>query len=161
GSFAHVPRTLAERTDGRNAPRLDGRRACVRACGSRMSSPGKADAAPKTEQASARRLDAAVAEAPVHIGAAALQDRLGNRGTLALLRRYATIQRACCAGCDCEEEPKVQRAADGESSESAARGLVARATGGGGAPLDPTLRADFEPRLGRDLGGVRVHTDGS
>jgi hypothetical protein len=28
-----------------------------------------------------------------------------------------------------------------------------------GAPLDAPTRAFFEPRIGRDLGGVRVHTD--
>jgi hypothetical protein len=28
-----------------------------------------------------------------------------------------------------------------------------------GAPLDPDARADFEPRFGRDLGNIRVHTD--
>lgn len=31
----------------------------------------------------------------------------------------------------------------------------------GGAPLADDLRAYFEPRLGHDLGGVRVHTGGA
>ena len=35
---------------------------------------------------------------------------------------------------------------------------AARAVAGGGRPLPAPVRSYFEPRLGRDLGGVRVHT---
>lgn len=36
---------------------------------------------------------------------------------------------------------------------------VREALGGSGQPLDAATRAWFEPRLGRDLGGVRLHAD--
>jgi ribosomal protein L12E/L44/L45/RPP1/RPP2 len=31
--------------------------------------------------------------------------------------------------------------------------------GSGGSPMEPTIRADMESRLGHDFGGVRIHTD--
>ncbi|HEU0301106.1 MAG TPA: DUF4157 domain-containing protein, partial [Longimicrobium sp.] len=40
--------------------------------------------------------------------------------------------------------------------DAAARAIAAR---GPGAPLPPTVRATLESRLGRDLGGVRIHDD--
>src|SRR6185436_11490750 len=75
------------------------------------------------------------------------------------------IQRACAGGCggtcpDCEDEELglIQRQAgpDGTGLPVASRALV---PGGSGQPLDASTRADLEPRLGRDLGGVCVHTD--
>jgi hypothetical protein len=57
---------------------------------------------------------------------------------------------ACCAGCaaggTCEDE-MVQRTPE-----------VGGATTGG-EPLSPGLRTFFEPRLGRNLGDVRIHRD--
>ncbi len=58
----------------------------------------------------------------------------------------------------------IQRKSDGAhdhggggGGESEAR---VRSLRGGGRPLPEAERAFFEPRLGRDLAGVRVHTDG-
>ncbi|WP_018353268.1 DUF4157 domain-containing protein [Longispora albida] len=64
----------------------------------------------------------------------------------------------CCAGCaagkGCSGEPKVHRAAAGP-----AQGLLpVNLALGTGQPLDQPARDFFEPRLGRDLGAVRVHT---
>ena len=42
---------------------------------------------------------------------------------------------------------------------TAARALVAAATGRAGAPLDAAVRFGFEQRLGQDLSAVRVHSD--
>jgi hypothetical protein len=72
---------------------------------------------------------------------------------------------ACCASCaaggGCEEET-VQRAPEAAAPRAmprAAEPQVRRLTTGGEA-LSPSLRAFFEPRLGRDLAGVRLHRDG-
>ena len=96
------------------------------------------------------------------------------------------IQRACaacaaggtpCADCAAEEEhedePLLQRKESGPVAAAAepppdpsaaaapppvpaAAGL--RAAAGGGEGLGPAVRGFFEPRFGRDLGAVRVHT---
>ena len=69
---------------------------------------------------------------------------------------------ACCAACaaggGCEEE-EVQRAAEGSAPPAMPHGAepqIRRLTAGGEA-LSPALRAFFEPRMGRDLSGVRLH----
>src|SRR5207237_732741 len=40
-------------------------------------------------------------------------------------------------------------------------GIVARATQERGAPLPPALRSYYEPRFGRDLGDVQIHSGGN
>ncbi|MFQ5524996.1 MAG: DUF4157 domain-containing protein [Thermoanaerobaculia bacterium] len=82
------------------------------------------------------------------------------------------IQRACpeCEK-ELEEEDDLQRAASGSGSrsDSGTRGVIgARATPalesrvasleGRGSRLSPAQRGFFEPSLGQDLGGVRLHT---
>jgi hypothetical protein len=82
--------------------------------------------------------------------------------------------RRMCAGCE-EEEKKLQRkcsACEAEdakvnrapSGAAAATGSFAPASVHGvlsspGNPMDADTRAFFEPRFGRDLGHVRLHTD--
>lgn len=66
------------------------------------------------------------------------------------------IQRKCAA-CEKDDE-SVQRQGAGPVSPDAEQAHRAR---GAGAPLPETMRNFFEPRLGADLGGVRVHTDAS
>lgn len=72
---------------------------------------------------------------------------------------------ATCAACE-EDDKTVQRkcaqcgaghAGGGEVAGGAAQ--AARAVAADGAPLPAAARAYFEPRFGRDLSGVRVHTD--
>ena len=55
-----------------------------------------------------------------------------------------------------------QKSADGSGPAPAnVQATVDRARAGGGAPLSPETRADMEGRLGRDFGGVRVHSGGA
>ncbi len=86
------------------------------------------------------------------------------------------LQRQCAA---CEEEDAqrdrtIQREAAFDAAAAAAtrgsegpgaRGLdidtAERAAKQGGSPLPDDLRGFFEPRLGHDLGDVRVHADGT
>ncbi|MDD5366301.1 MAG: DUF4157 domain-containing protein [Gallionellaceae bacterium] len=85
----------------------------------------------------------------------------------------ATVQRKC-ASCEQEDEQKrkaaggepekkdeeVQRkAAGGEATVTAASAAAIGASRGGGQTLPAGERAFFEPRLGADLGRVRVHAD--
>ncbi len=61
-------------------------------------------------------------------------------------------------------EHDANRAADAALSRSPGRARFKavgppRGLGGGGAPLAPGLRADFEPRFGHDFSRVRVYTD--
>jgi hypothetical protein len=85
----------------------------------------------------------------------------------------ARIQRKCAcgekSGGGCEEckndvVPKavtrrVQRAAEGSKSPGAAPPIVQNVLNTPGQALDTSARAFFEPRFGRDLTAVRVHTD--
>jgi hypothetical protein len=71
----------------------------------------------------------------------------------------------CCAGCAsggaCEEET-MRRAAHGSGAGPPPTHGVAQQIAGvtsGGEPLSAGLRGFFEPRLGRDLSGVRIHHD--
>jgi hypothetical protein len=72
-----------------------------------------------------------------------------------------SLQRKCA---DCEDEVErvpIQREADAAGAQSLDTEAAARAAQQGGAPLSPDQRDFFEPRLGHDLGHVRVHTGGS
>ena len=74
-----------------------------------------------------------------------------------------------CAACEaggatcpkCEEDEKVQRKQ--ASGHAAYTGPTMRsqiaALRGGGHPMPPSVRTFFEPRFGRDFGGVRLHAD--
>jgi len=75
------------------------------------------------------------------------------------------LARACCAGCEgCEEEEKeaddrrVSRKARGRGVAECAARTAAEAISNGGEPLGAPERAFFEPRFGRDLSAVRIHT---
>jgi hypothetical protein len=81
------------------------------------------------------------------------------------------VQRACACGGSCdscksgsdhhdEASHKVQlKHADHGSPVAEAPPAVNDALAGAGRPLDGGTRAYFEPRLGADLSGVRVHED--
>ncbi len=73
------------------------------------------------------------------------------------------VQRRCAA---CEEEQRredegpaqVQRKPEPGQPAHDSAGDPASPIASGGAPLSPGLREYFEPRLGADLGTVRIHT---
>lgn len=71
----------------------------------------------------------------------------------------AAIQRKC-AGCE-EEEKKLQKSPANASTQDghAAPPSVDRVLAQPGRPLDADSRSFFEPRMGIDLGGVRLHDD--
>lgn len=65
-----------------------------------------------------------------------------------------------CAGCEAEEEQTLRRAADSAASQHGAPVVDSAriAVASGGAPLTADQQSYFEPRFGRDLGNVRLHT---
>ncbi len=67
-------------------------------------------------------------------------------------------QRKCA---ECEEEEGALQRKESVSADAPAKAppIVHEALNSPGQPLDATTRAYFEPRFGRDLGEVRVHTD--
>lgn len=77
------------------------------------------------------------------------------------------IQRTCAAreasGAlypNCAEEEKVQRKGSTKTASQPSSSLHSQIVRprGGGEPLSPSTRTFFEPRFGRDLSHVRVHT---
>jgi hypothetical protein len=68
------------------------------------------------------------------------------------------VQRKCD---HCEEEEKVQRKEQTGDADArlTAPPIVHEELDSPGQPLDPAARSFMEPRLGHDLGKVRVHTD--
>jgi hypothetical protein len=70
------------------------------------------------------------------------------------------IQRKCA---QCEQEEEMQRKSAGGSSPAAlVHSSIESSIGaarGAGQPLSAEQRSHFEPRFGRDLSGVRLHTD--
>jgi len=65
-----------------------------------------------------------------------------------------------CAACEGEEEEQLQKkeAGTSEATLGEAPASVHEVLGSPGQPLDDATRAYFEPRFGRDLSDVRVHT---
>lgn len=112
-----------------------------------VSTPGDRDER-EAEEVAARLM---ASDAPVQVGAAQ-----------ALLHRQCAACAAAAAPRGDEEELTVHRQADSTAAapRSAAGAPVPRRPGGG-TPLPGPVRAFFEPRFGRDLGGVRLHTDAS
>jgi uncharacterized protein DUF4157 len=66
-----------------------------------------------------------------------------------------------CAACEAEEERHIQRKAEGQTPpvpDPARAAAATQALSPGGSPLTARERAYFEPRFGRDLSQVRLHT---
>ncbi|KMY66930.1 hypothetical protein AAU61_13240 [Desulfocarbo indianensis] len=69
------------------------------------------------------------------------------------------IQRAGCEPCTPDEDESQLRRKSGGSQDGGGRlPLSEEALNRGGAPLPGAVRAFFEPRLGRDLAAVRLHS---
>jgi len=87
---------------------------------------------------------------------------MGGAGAGALTPAIIPAAQRKCAACEAEDEAPIQRkcaACGRESAMAPARAeTAAAAVSHGGAPLSRDLRAYFEPRFGRDLSDVRVHT---
>ncbi|MDR3415536.1 MAG: DUF4157 domain-containing protein [Nevskia sp.] len=78
------------------------------------------------------------------------------------------LQRQCACGAhtpggascgECASGGTLQRSAHGQVGAASAPPIVHDALRSPGQPLDASTRALMEPRLGRDLSQVRVHTD--
>lgn len=68
-----------------------------------------------------------------------------------------TVQRQCAA---CTEDEELKRKTEpGGGEHDTAPAIVGDVVGSGGQPLSAEERAYFEPRLGRPLDDVRIHTD--
>ncbi|HYE13192.1 MAG TPA: DUF4157 domain-containing protein, partial [Pyrinomonadaceae bacterium] len=75
------------------------------------------------------------------------------------------LRRKCNCGGECEEcgagAPRLMRlASDRAGAGETAPPVVSEVLASPGRPLDAATREFMEPRLGLDLGGVRVHTGG-
>ena len=84
----------------------------------------------------------------------------GGRSGLALWQRSAGGSGRCscggtCAGC----RRRAGGGGVGRTPRSGALSAVREVVAEGGHALDPQLQREFQPRFGRDLGAVRVHTD--
>jgi hypothetical protein len=64
-----------------------------------------------------------------------------------------------CGACRSKREAALQRTAGHTSAVDAVPPIVNEVLREPGAPLEPAVRAFFEPRFGRDFSGVRVHTN--
>jgi hypothetical protein len=95
------------------------------------------------EQEADRIADALVSDRPIGAIGAAPPD---------------TAQRKC-AQCEIEDAKTLRRKPLGTNGSAAPAAGAASAIASGGAQLSPAERAYFEPRFGRDLSGVRIHTD--
>jgi hypothetical protein len=109
---------------------------------------------------------------PLEREADRVADAVVSGAPLPALGGASTALQAKCAECEAEEtvrrqpeeeedQETIQAKADagGPATEGAAQ--AASAVASGGAPLSPGIRSYFEPRFGRDLSGVRVHSDGA
>jgi uncharacterized protein DUF4157 len=113
------------------------------------------------------------ATAPRHAGSGPLQAKLrvgavddpleceADRVADAVVSGSAapSVQRKCAA---CEEEEKLQTKRSAGSAPEVSSKTASRIDSfrGGGETLSPAARSYFEPRFGRDLSAVRLHTGG-
>ena len=73
----------------------------------------------------------------------------------------SVIAQRKCTDCEAEEEQHIQRKAEGRAppvTDPTRADAAAQALSPGGSPLAARERAYFEPRFGRDLSDVRIHT---
>jgi pyrrolidone-carboxylate peptidase len=100
------------------------------------------------------------ADDPAEAEADRAADRVMSGQTVRLSARHGpALERKCEA---CEEEESLQREAEGAGAASAGEAappVVHQVLAQAGRPLDSTLRADLEPRMGADFGNVRIHDD--
>jgi hypothetical protein len=83
-----------------------------------------------------------------------------------IMRSHASAGAVAASACTCSEEEscacsggqKIARSAAGAAS-AAPHGFLRSLHSSAGQPLDRHARAFFEPRFGRDLSNVRVHSD--
>jgi len=71
-------------------------------------------------------------------------------------RTSGLAQRACA---ECEEDERIPSVHAKREGNAALRVDASQIPTSGGAPLHPLVRREFEPRLGFDLSGVRIHND--
>ena len=74
------------------------------------------------------------------------------------------VRRKCdcggtCADCQKDQEATIRRSATKSAGLPAAPAAVHNVVNSPGRPLDHATRSFFEPRFGRDLSGIEVHTD--
>jgi hypothetical protein len=100
---------------------------------------------------------------------AARRSTLLARPTLTPLPARVLARQCSCgnhstAGRQCDEcrraHGSLQRKADGERTPNAVPSIVHDALRTTGRPLDADVVGSMQPRFGRDLGNVRIHTDG-
>jgi len=125
----------------------------------------QADAARTRTLAAARvqpKLQVGPVDDPLEREADRAADAMMQGEAAGALSRAAPAAQRMCAECGAEEDGRVQRKCATCAGEGAARSAetAAQAVSSGGAPLSPELRAYFEPRLGRGLSDVRIHTGG-
>jgi hypothetical protein len=103
----------------------------------------------------------------VNAGLQRLTDKSSARavvpGARGVLQRKCDCGHHTIAGGECEDcknkHARLQRYVEGSATTGTAPSIVHDALRSPGRPLEPAARAYFEPRFGRDLSRVRVHTD--
>lgn len=118
--------------------------------------------APPTTRPLARRHAAAPTlgdAGPTEPGSAGRRAPRSNRGAQALLASLGPVMRCCGRGCDDADDLQIARKADGGTAAAGAANGAAQVVARPGRPLEPGVRHGMEARFGRDLGGVRIHTD--
>ncbi len=152
----------------------------TRRAGRATPSPRPATATTATAAVPAFSLATLAVEAPasasatdrLRIGAPAdAQEQEADRLADAALRGPQAAPRRCpcggmvegggeCAACRAKRLARLRRTPAAASARAGdAPAIVHDVLREPGRPLDPATRADLEPRLGHDLGHIRVHTD--
>ncbi len=79
--------------------------------------------------------------------------------SVSTLRRCSCAQSSSSGECEeCKAKRSLQRSAESASASTEAPPIVHDALRSPGQPLDQASRSFLEPRFGRDLSGVRLHT---
>lgn len=84
---------------------------------------------------------------------------MAGKPTGAISNAPTDLPQRKCAQCEQEEDVLQRKESDAGNVPSRAIDAATKAVSSGGNPLTPHQRAHFEPRFGRDLSHVRLHTD--
>jgi hypothetical protein len=128
------------------------------ACGGNAGPDGECAACMANRQAMQRKVSVSSPGDPAEREADTVADkvmRMAESGAIGAAPVH--IQRQCAA---CGDEKIVQKkqAPSSDAGSSLDTDAAVRVTKQGGAPLSREVRSHFEPRFGRDLSSVRVHT---
>ena len=152
-ALASVPKVIADRSDARSSTRANMVESSIVPAGNLAVQRWL------TNNNVQAKLSVSTPSDPDEVEADRVADNVTSGGSAGKIQGQCT---ACASGqpcSSCDEKPVQRKSAhSNETGTGPDLGHVISAIRGGGRPLAPALRREFEPSIGHDLSSVQVHT---